>query len=201
MTALVLGLLVASAKTYYDTQSTELTELAAKVVLLDRILAHYGPEARESRDLLRAAVGRVVEQTWSKDGSKAAPLEQPSIANEIIYDRIQALAPQDDAHRSIQAQAMNVALAMGQTRWLMFAQSAISVSTPLLITLIAWLGITFLSFGVLAPRNGTVIGSLFAAAVSVAAAVFLILELYSPFTGVVRISGAPLRAALARLGQ
>src|SRR5258706_2839022 len=53
MAALVLGLLVASAKGSYDAQSSELTQMSANIVLLDRILAHYGPEAKQTRDMLR----------------------------------------------------------------------------------------------------------------------------------------------------
>jgi hypothetical protein len=68
MTALLLGLLVASAKSFYDTQSSELTEMSAKIVLLDRVLAHYGPETKEVRDLLHGAVARTLDGLWPKDG-------------------------------------------------------------------------------------------------------------------------------------
>jgi hypothetical protein len=52
MAALVLGLLVASAKSSFDDQSAELTGLSANVVVLDRVLAHYGPETKDARELL-----------------------------------------------------------------------------------------------------------------------------------------------------
>ena len=68
MTAILLGLLVASAKSFYDTQNNELTEISAKVILLDRVLAHYGPEAKEARDLLRVAVTRLLDTMWSRGG-------------------------------------------------------------------------------------------------------------------------------------
>jgi len=68
MTAILLGLLVASAKSFYDTQNDELTEISAKVILLDRVLAHYGPEAKEARDLLRVAVTRLLDTMWSRGG-------------------------------------------------------------------------------------------------------------------------------------
>jgi hypothetical protein len=55
--ALVLGLLVASAKSFYDTQTSEVTQLSTNVLLLDRLMAHYGPEATEARaGAIRAAM-------------------------------------------------------------------------------------------------------------------------------------------------
>jgi hypothetical protein len=200
MAALVLGLLVASAKSSYDAQSTELTEMSSKVVVLDRILAHYGPETREVRDVLRSTIARVLDVLWSKDGSDLSRLERSTNA-EILYDKIQGLSPRDDRQRANQAQALAVAMGLGQTRWLMYEQRVSSVSLPLLIVLILWLTIIFISFGLFAPRNATVVVSLFAAAISVSGAIFLIMEMYTPYAGIIRISSAPLRAALAHLGQ
>jgi len=197
-TALVLSLLIASAKAHYDTQGAELTEMCAKIVLLDRVLAHYGPETKEARDLLRADVVLALDQMWSKNRSS---LERSSPANEVLYDRIQELSPRTDAQRSLQTQALNIALAIGQTRWLMYEQSAAAVSKPLLVVLVFWLTIIFISFGLYAPNNLTVVVSLFLSALAVSGAVLLILEMYSPFAGLIHISSAPLRAALAHLGQ
>jgi hypothetical protein len=201
MAALVLGLLVASAKGSYDTQSTELTEMSAKVVLLDRFLAHYGPETKETRDLLRGAVVRILDRTWSKDRTSPSQLELPSVGNEAIYDKIQGLSPKDDTQRSLQAQALSIAIGLGQTRWLMYEQSVTSVSLPLLVVMVLWLTIIFISFGLFAPPNATVVASLFVSALSVSGAIFLILEMYTPYAGLIQISSAPLRAALAHLGQ
>ena len=55
LAAIVLGLLIATAKGTYDAQSGAIQELAAKVMLLDRVLAKYGPETKEARDLFRGA--------------------------------------------------------------------------------------------------------------------------------------------------
>ena len=93
MAALVLGLLVASAKNFYDTQSTELTQMSANVILLDRVLAHYGPETKEARDLLRGAVARTLDLIWHQDNQRAPQLEPTAAGGEIIYDKIQALSP------------------------------------------------------------------------------------------------------------
>ena len=200
MAALVLGLLVASAKSSYDAQSTELTEMSSKVVVLDRILAHYGPETGEVREVLRGTVARVLDGMWSKDRSGLSRLE-PSTNGEVLYDKIQGLSPKDDKQRANQAQALGFAVGLGQTRWLMYEQKASSVSLPLLVILVLWLSVIFISFGLFAPPNATVVVSLLAAALSVSGAIFLIMEMYAPYAGLIQISSAPLRAALAHLGQ
>jgi hypothetical protein len=201
LSALVLGLLIASAKGSYDAQSSELTQMSAKVVLLDRVLAHYGPETRETRDLLRGSVARVLDQTWSRSHTRTSELDAPSGGAEILLDRIQTLAPKDDRQRSLQAQAMSIVLDLGQTRWLQYAQGFTSISVPLLVVLIFWLTIIFISFGLFAPANGTVLAGLLVSAVSVSAAILLILELYTPYSGLIQLSSAPLRNALTQLGK
>jgi hypothetical protein len=200
-TALVLGLLVASAKSYYDTQGSELIEMSAQVVLLDRVLAHYGPETKEDRDLLREAIVRVLEGLWPKDSGQHSPLLPTAAGGEIIYDKIQELSPKNDTQRSLQAQALNLGIGIGKMRWMMFEQASSSVSIPLLAVLVFWLTAIFASFGLFAPRNATAIITLFVCALSVSGAVFLILEMYSPFRGLMQISSVPLRNALAQLGQ
>jgi hypothetical protein len=199
MAALVLGLLVASAKGSYDAQSAELTQLSVNIALLDRGLALYGPETKETRDLLRGAVVRILDQMWSKDGTAASPVA-PS-GGEVLYERIQALSPKNDTQRSLQGQALSIVVDIAKTRWLMYAQQATSVSIPLLVVLVLWLTVIFISFGLFAPLNGTVVASLFVSALSVSGAIFLILEMYAPYDGLIQISSAPLRAALAHLGQ
>jgi type II secretory pathway pseudopilin PulG len=200
MAALVLGLLVASAKGSYDAQSAEVTQLSANIALLDRALALYGLETKEIRTILRGAVSRALDQMWSKDASasRSAPL---SAGGEILYEKIHALSPQNDAQRSLKSQASSIAVDVAKTRWLMYEQAMTSVSTPLLIVLVLWLSAIFVSFRLFAPFNATVVSSLFVAALSVSCAIFLILEMYTPYTGVVQISSEPLRAALAQLGQ
>ena len=196
MAALVLGLLVASAKGSYDAQGTELTQLSANIALLDRVLAHYGPETKEARDLLRVDVARVIDRMWSKAGTSSAPGGE-----EGLYEKLQVLSPKDDKQRSLQAQALNIAITLSQTRWSMYEQGTTSVSVPLVVILVFWLTLILSSFGLFAPANGTVIASLCVCALSVSAAILLILEMYSPYSGLIQVSSAPLRAALAHLGQ
>ena len=201
MAALVLGLLVASAKNFYDEQSSELTQMSANIVLLDRVLAHYGPETKEARDLLRGAVARALDQIWHQDHQQHSEMVPTAAGGEVLYDKIQALSPKDDAQHALQAQASSMAIDLGKLRWLMFEQGSASVSLPLLEMLVFWLALVFISFGLFAPTNATVIATLFLCALSVSGAIFLILEMYTPFEGLMQISSAPLRNALAHLGQ
>ena len=201
MAALVLGLLVASAKNFYDTQSSDLTQLGANVVLLDRVLAHYGPETKEARDLLRGAVTRSLDLIWHQNPQQPSQMEPTAAGGEIIYDKIQALSPQDDVQRALKAQASSMAIDLAKLRWLMFEQGSTSISLPVMVVLVFWLAVVFTSFGLFAPPNLTVIATLFLCALSVSGAIFLILAMYTPFQGVMQISSAPLRNALAHLGQ
>lgn len=201
MSALVLGLLVASAKGSYEAQSAELTRMSANIALLDRGLALYGPETKETRALLRGTASRILDQLWSKDGTSASSQAPTSAGGEILYEKIQALSPKNDMQRSLHGQALHIAVDIAKTRWLMYAQQATSVSMPLLVVLVIWLTVIFISFGLFAPSNATVVSSLFIAALSVSGAIFLILEMYGPYTGIIQISSAPLRAALAQLGH
>ena len=201
MAALVLGLLIASAKSSFDMQSAELTEMSSKLVLLDRVLAHYGPAAQESRDLVRAAVVRTLDGMELQARTRDSHSDPMSAGSEALYDKVQALVPANDAQRTMQGQALGLVIALGQMRWLIYEQRASSVSMPLLVVLISWLTIIFVSFGLFAPFNATVLTSLFVSALSFSGAIFLILEMYTPYGGLIQISRAPLRAALAHLGQ
>ena len=199
MAALVLGLLVASAKGSYDAQSAEVTQLAANVALLDRVLARYGPETKDIRAFVRAGAIRALDQMWPKDN--ATQFAPTAAGGEAFYEKIQGLSPKDDTQRSLQSQAVSIAMDIGKMRWLRYEQATSSVSLPLVVILVLWLTAIFISFGLFAPFNGTVVSSLFIAALSVSCAIFLILEMYTPYTGFVQISSAPLRAAIAQLGQ
>jgi hypothetical protein len=197
MAAMLLGLLVASAKSAYDAQRTELTQMAADTILVDRMLAHYGPETGEARGLLKEAVAGMLGRIWGQD--RGAPPTQ--VSNEILFDKIQELVPQNDSQRALKSQVSSMAFNVGQMRWLLFEQSGSSISVPFLVVVVFWLSTLFVSFGLFAPRNATAFFALLISALSVAGALFLILELDHPFSGLIQISSAPLRNALAVLGR
>ncbi len=201
MSALVLGLLISSAKGFYDSQTADLTQISSRIIFLDRVLAHYGPESAEAREKLRAAVNDNLDRIWPQERQRSSEIGAPTSGTDTLVDKIQALTPKDDRQRALQTQAVGMAIDLGQTRWLMYEQEAVSVSKPMLLVLVFWLIAIFISFGLFAPRNATVTVALFVAALSVSGAIFLILEMYTPFDGVIQISSAPLRNALIHLGQ
>jgi hypothetical protein len=175
--------------------------MSTKAILLDRLLAHYGPETKDARDGLRGAFANSIERIWPRERTHPSELGAPSTGAELLIVKIQTLSPKDDQQRSIQAQALSAVTGLVQTRWLMYEQEANSVSNPMLVILVFWLAAIFVSFGLFAPHNTTVITALFVAGLSVSGAIFLILEMYSPFGGLIQISSGPLRATLAQLGH
>ena len=197
--ALVLGLLIASAKGSYDTQSTQVTQMTSNVVLLDNLLAQYGPEANDERNLLRRAIVVLADRMWrekSSEVAKANPFEASAVS-EAFFAKLQELSPQNDSQRSLQARAIQIATDIAQTRLSLFAQTNNSIPMPFLVVLIFWLTIIF--FGLFAKPSATVFGSLFVFALSAAGAIYLVLELGQPFAGLMQISSAPLRNALTPL--
>jgi hypothetical protein len=200
MSALVLGLLVASAASSYFAQKDEVTQVSAKFILLDRLLAHYGPEAKPTREMLRLKVAGVIDQMWPQERASDSTVA-PNTGAEVLFDEIQQLAPQNDVQRSIKSEALSLALDVGKTRWLMFEQGSLPIPIVFLVMVVFWFTIVFASHGLHAPRNPTVIIALFLCALSVAGAVLMILELYKPFEGLIQISSAPMRSALAQLGK
>jgi hypothetical protein len=204
MTALVLGLLVASAKSSFDTQRNGLAQLSGNVIVLDRALAHYGTETKDAREMLRASVADMLARTWPEEGTHPGPTSGKSATEgkyEGLYEKIQELAPKNDAQRAFQAQALKSATDIAQSRWLLFAQKGSSIPTPFLVVMVAWLTLILASFGLFAPPNTTVFITLLICALAVSSAIFLILELDRPFDGMIQISSAPLRNALAQLGR
>ena len=201
MAALILGLLVAAAKGSYDTEKNEVTQMAAKVAFLDRLLSNYGPESADTRDLLRRAVEGAIVRMWPKGRSSRAQLDPTGSGVEDVHKAILKLSPKSDVQVSLKSQAVGVASDLGQLRWLLFEQSGRSVAMPLLIVVISWLAIIFLSWGLFAPPNAIAIIALLLAAISVSGAIFLILELDQPFDGLIQISSTPMRNTLANLGK
>jgi hypothetical protein len=203
MAALVLGLLVASAKSSYDTQRDGLAELAANLTLLDTILEQYGASAREPREILRGTVATAIERLWPADASHVATLGTAELGagGRSFHASILALSPANDMQRALQSQAMQIATSLAHTRLLLVAESdSTAVSGIFLAVLSFWLAVLFGSFGLFAPRNALTLTALLISALSVSGAIFLILELAHPFNGVIQLSSTPLRNALAHLG-
>lgn len=200
MTALVLGLLIASAKDAYDAKKNELTQMAAQIALLDRELGNYGPETAEARALLRQIVVKMIAKLWV-DPTAARPDEPTGFRSAQLYNAIQKLPAHDDLQQAIKAHALNKTNDLAATRWLLYEQSSSSISMPVLVVLSCWLMTLFFSFALFAPRNFVVIVALFVAALSVSGGVALVLEFDQPFSGLIQISQDPMQRMLSGLGQ
>jgi Protein of unknown function (DUF4239) len=203
LAAIVLGLLIATAKGTYDAQSGAIQELAVKAMLLDRLLAKYGPETKEARELLRSAIEATVNRFWPGDGVQSANLTpgEARAAGEAMYDKITDLAPQNDAQRALKSRALEATTDLLQERLRLFARRDGSLPLPFLVVLASWLVILFACYGLVAPRNATVVVVLFVCTLSVSAAIFLLLELSMPFAGIMPVSSGPLHDALSVLGK
>jgi hypothetical protein len=197
---LLLGLLIASAKGSYDTESTQVKQITADVILLDNLLKNYGPEALPIRNQMRSAVGPFVDRLWHEQNTEAkAPFAIIAPAEKVYLD-IQALSPQNDLQRSLQARAVQVSTSLAQTRLLLFVESSNNIPKPFLAILVFWLFVIFVTFSLFSPLNATGLVFLSLFAFSAACALFLILELNAPFAGLMQISSDQLRNALAPLG-
>jgi hypothetical protein len=176
--------------------------LTADLILLDRLLAQYGPEARPTRDLMRRAVDPLVARIWRDNNSpseKQGTFEATAVGEEANA-KIELLTPNTDAQRSLKARAIQASTDVVHTRLLLFEQADKSIPTPFLAVLIFWLAIIFMSFSLFSRLNPTVVAGLALFALSASAAIFLVLEMGQPFAGLMQISSAPLRNALVPLG-
>jgi hypothetical protein len=199
--ALVLGLLIATAKTSYDTQGTQIKQLTADVILLGQLLAQYGPGAATVRNLFRDAVSAVADRIWQENSSLAAskaPYEATA-AGEAFIVKLRQLMPQTDEQRSLKERAIELSTNIAHTRLLLFTQRDNPIPMPFLIVLVFWISIIFANFSLFADPKPIVIGAVVVFALSAAAALFLVLELGQPFSGMMQISSVPLRSALAPL--
>jgi hypothetical protein len=203
MTGMVLGLLVASAKSSFDSQRGGVAQLAANVIVLDRALAHYGTETRETRDVLRNSVDEMIQKIWPDEAPPPPSSSKvgDNVNYEEVYDRILALEPKNDSQRTTQSQALKVIHDTAEKRWLLYSERSSSIPPVFLVLMVAWLAVTFASYGLFAPRHTTAMAVLLLGSLVVSSAVFLILELDHPFGGIMHISSQPLRNALLQIGR
>ena len=199
MTALLLGLLIATAKGSYDTQRSQVIQMAGKVGYLERVLTIYGPEAAEIHPLLRESTEGLIQKLWLDRSSSETQVDPVLSSGQALYSSIHKLAPTNDEQRALKAQALDSINDLGKTRWLLVAQADTSIPKPLLIMVVVWLAIIFLSFGLFAPTNKTMVVAMIIVSLLVSSALFLILELDRPFDGVIQVSSAPMRNALSHL--
>ena len=202
LSALVLGLLVSSAKGTFDTTSAEVTQGAAKLVYLNQILIDYGPETRAAREFLHASTAAGIQMIWPETKTPLAGMTafEKQHGMETLQLKLLELTPTNAVQREMFQLAQQTCTELRQSRWLVIEQTQNRLPMPFLVMLLFWLTALHLSFGLFAPRNALVIVVLLVCALSVSGAVFLILEMNHPLSGFIRISSAPMLKALAHLG-
>lgn len=199
--ALVLGLLIASAKSSYDARVTQFKQITANVILLDLLLEQYGPDAQNLRGMLRTGVPIMVERIANEGRSgKPAPFETIPEAQHFI-NRIQALKPASEPQHALQTRIISAAVQLAQSRLALFTQAHDSIPVPFLTILIFWLTIIFASFGLFVRPVAIVVVTFVVGALSVSGALFLILEMDQPFAGLFQIPTEALNNALAPLSN
>ena len=201
LSAVAISLMIASAKTSYDTQDAHFRQFSADVILTDQLLAQYGPDAVEVRKLMRIAIPAALDRIWREKAVGAAQnnaFTTSSVA-EQIYDAIEALAPANDAQRLLKPRIEQAAGDIARARLLMFADVDTPIQRPFLLILVFWLTVIFISFSLFVEPGPVVLAAMLIFALSVASALFLVADLSRPFAGLMQISNEHLREALAPL--
>lgn len=198
LASLVLGLLIASANGKFETESSQVEQLTANIVLLDGILKLYGTETDGIRTSLRREIPVMADRIWQENssGNRRTKTFEPADLGISLYSEVLKLPPKTEAQRLLQAKALDAITDVGKIRLLLFTTAGGSIPIPFLIVLIGWLTLIFASISLFAESSTRVIVVLFIFSLAATAAIFLILELSQPFTGLMRISDQPLRDAL-----
>lgn len=199
MSALLLGLLVSSAKGAYDSQDRQIDEMAAKIATLDRVLALYGSESDAARRELRATVENAIARAWPRLAHMSSDLSPDFRSGDAIYSAVQQLMPSGTTQGELKAKAADLTLELAEGRSLLVSRALEGVSRPLLVIVVGWLVLILFGFSVLAPRNVVATVALTVAAAAVSGAILLMLEFYEPFDGLIRISSEPMVAAISRI--
>ncbi|HXC89828.1 MAG TPA: hypothetical protein VNV18_06645 [Stellaceae bacterium] len=203
LAALVLGLLIASVKNAFDTTDSQIRHFSATLILLNQTLADYGPETADARDMLRHYTDRALADNWPAD--KATPVKMEDADAGKLLDGVRTsvlVLPADDPrHAALRSEAESLVADALKTRWVLIERAESSIQPLFLEILIAWITLIFVSFGYNAPRNATVMASFLFSAAALAACIFLIVEMDTPFEGLITVSSTPMRDALAHMGQ
>jgi hypothetical protein len=197
LSALVLGLLISTAKSSYDARRSQLTQIATDVILADRSLELFGPETSSARRALQSQIAAVIDQMDSVSASTLRPSSQTDLSD--FYQMVRRLSPRDDSQKTLKAEALRLSLEVGQVRASALARESSSIPRPLLVILVFWLTALFVGFGLFAPRNLIAVATLGVCALTAATAVLLILDMDQPLSGFMKLSIEPLRNAMVEI--
>ena len=200
LAALVIGLMIASAKNTYDTQNTNIRQLGTNAVLVDQMLTKYGPEAREARTLLRETIPSATARIWQENAAgSGGSTFVVSGTGERFYNAIEGLRPASEEQISLKSRIIQITTELGRTRLLVFTQSDNAIPVPFFIVLTFCLTVIFASFSLFADPSPVVIAATLVFAISVSSALFLIVDLSHPFDGLMQISNHHLQVVLPKI--
>jgi hypothetical protein len=197
MTSLVMGLMINSAKNTLESVDRNIHTFAASIIVLDRTLRHYGPDADEVRQHLLAYAKRAAQGPMRDD-----PLIADRAAENLLDDvagSMKKLSPRDADQTALLQGARQQFQRLVELRWIIVGQAEGTIPSPLVVMLVAWLVLIFASYGYRAPRNGLIVTTFLAASVLFAGAFYLILDMDRPFSGPVQVSPAALLRVLAEM--
>ena len=201
LASLVLGLLIATAKTSYDTTDQAIRGYAAELILLDETFRDYGQSAAVPRDLLRQYTSQILADVWPASGGQPVVLDNQITGTmlEHIREAIRALKPLDEGQRWLQDQALQIRTSLLRQRWLLIEQAGSNIQPVVLAVLVLWISFIFATFALNAPRNATVVTAFLICSLAIGGSIYLILEMDSPLNGTMKISDWPLTNALAHM--
>jgi hypothetical protein len=200
LAALVIGLMIASAKNTYDNQNTNIRQLGTNAVLVDHMLTKYGADAKAARTLLRETIPSATARIWRESiAGNGGGSFVVSSTGERFYNAIENLKPANAEQTSLKARIIQLTTEMGRTRLLVFTQGEDAIPIPFFIVLVFWLVVIFASFSLFAEPGPIVVASTLLFAISVSSALFLIVDLSHPFDGLMQISNHHLQMVLPKI--
>ena len=199
MAALVLSLLISNASASFNTQSAAVDNLAVDIIKLDRALIRLGRQTAEVRGTLLAYAAAKARDLSGRDSRSDLDAEKLRLL-EHVSDGILALHPAEARDTQIQQRALTLVDAITDARWTLAETTGSAIPHAFLIMLIFWLALLFASFGLFAPRNHTVLAAVLMCALAISGGIFMILELGTPNSGLIRVSVAPIQMAVGQIG-
>jgi hypothetical protein len=202
VSGLLLGLLINSAHSKFESQHLQVKHLASDIILMDQLLIRYGPEAQVARQLLRASLLPLADEIWGKEGPPVS--REQALQNKVVgpqlFMALHELSPRNETQTSIRAQMIQTMMDIVRARLGLFERADSALPFPFLLMLLFWLTAIFASFSLFSPLNAISIGALLVIAASASGALFLILEMNQPFSGLLQIPRSTVADALRALG-
>jgi hypothetical protein len=199
MTSLVLGLMINSAKNTLESVDRNIHAFAAELIVLDRTLRQYGPEAADTRQRLLRYADRAAHSARHED-----PMVADRVSERLLDDvgaSLKALTPADAERTALMQSARQTLQKIVDLRWIIVGQAEGMIPAPILVMVVAWLMLIFASFGYRAPRNALVVSGLALSSLLMAGALYLILDMDSPFSGPIQVASKPLERVVAEIRQ